>query len=393
MDRDVLRGYGGVEERRGRVQDRRRLKQAASFVVAFAEKSIAPFPLPAHRTGRDHFGHPALGRISRRGMRRSPTRSRVERKHTQLPKHPLWRELPEARAGDLMPAAQNAADRVVQHCRGLYHPISDRGYAEWALAHAPRFGNHHPFHRLRSVASCSHLLPQGTEPAVHPVCFNVREGFSVHARRAPVCTATRVGVGEDVFPPHLVIQTVKPPRRLLLGFHVESARWSVRIFSGVTRLTPISCSRLVQAHSEPGLLSSPGITRVPRSNEPLRRRSSPAPDGVVAKCLDSPTGLPCCESLRVCVLRPLPRRAGRPSRVGKSGRPRRPSSYVRRLSARIDSFGACSGFTRVAARTLAGPPNVGFCPWSFDGSVTLAAFQVATKAYRQLLGPDLHRLH
>ena len=53
---------GRVEEKRGGLQDRRRLRRAASFVVAFAEKSIAPFPLPAHRTGRDHFGHPALGR-------------------------------------------------------------------------------------------------------------------------------------------------------------------------------------------------------------------------------------------------------------------------------------------------------------------------------------------
>src|SRR5262249_53270019 len=73
----------------------------------------------------------------------------------------------------------------------------------------------------------------------------------------------------------------------------------------------------------------------------------------------SPTGLPCCESLRVYVLRPLPRRAGRPSRVGESGRPRRPSSYLRRLGARIDTFGACSGFTRVAARTLARPTDRG----------------------------------
>src|SRR5262249_14690562 len=66
-----------------------------------------------------------------------------------------------------------------------------------------------------------------------------------------------------------------------------------------------------------------------------------------------------CESLRMCVLRPLPRRVGRPSHVGESGRPRRPSSYLRRLGARIDTFGACSGFTRVAARTLARPTDRG----------------------------------
>jgi len=47
-------------------------------------------------------------------MRRSTTRSRVRRKYTQFPKHPLGWELPEARAGDFMPAAEKATDRVVQ---------------------------------------------------------------------------------------------------------------------------------------------------------------------------------------------------------------------------------------------------------------------------------------
>jgi len=83
------------------------------------------------------------------------------------------------------------------------------------------------------------------------------------------------------------------------------------------------------------------------------------------------TGLPCCQSSRPYVLRPLPRRAGRPSRVGGSGRPRRPSSHERRLGARITPFEACSGFTRVAARTLADPPEAGLCPRGFDGLVTL----------------------
>src|SRR5436309_6523127 len=61
---------GRVEEKRGDVQGRRRLLRVASFVAALAEKTIAPFLLPAHRTGRDHLGHPALGRGSHQGMRR-----------------------------------------------------------------------------------------------------------------------------------------------------------------------------------------------------------------------------------------------------------------------------------------------------------------------------------
>jgi len=99
-----------VEEERGGVQDRRRRVQAASFVAALAEKSIAPFLRSAHRTGRDHFGHPALGRVSHGGMHRTPTTGRVERHHTQFAKHALCRELPAARPSDLMPAAEKGAD-------------------------------------------------------------------------------------------------------------------------------------------------------------------------------------------------------------------------------------------------------------------------------------------
>jgi len=107
---------------------------------------------------------------------------------------------------------------------------------------------------------------------------------------------------------------------------------------------------------------------------------------------DRSTDLPCCQSPPVYVPCPLPRRAGRPSRVSVSSRPRRPSSHERRLGTRIHPVEACSGFTRVTARTLAGPPRADCCPRGFDGSVTLAIARVATKAYRHFLGPDLHRL-
>src|SRR5262249_60342505 len=43
--------------------------------------------------------------------------------------------------------------------------------------------------------------------------------------------------------------------------------------------TPISCSPLVRAHPEPGLLSSPAITQGHRSYEPLRLLSCPPPGG------------------------------------------------------------------------------------------------------------------
>src|SRR2546427_7545460 len=54
---EIFSRAGRVEEERGGVQGRRRRVRAAPFGVALAEKPIAPFPLPGHRTGRDHFGH------------------------------------------------------------------------------------------------------------------------------------------------------------------------------------------------------------------------------------------------------------------------------------------------------------------------------------------------
>ena len=231
------------------------------------------------------------------------------------------------------------------------------------------------------------------EPALHSVDFDARKGFPVHTWRSAIRPAERKRVSEDVFAPHLVIQEMKPPRRLLLGLHVQRSLERPDSFG--------SC----QAHANPPLLSSfkrtsnqgsfpppalPGFCSTVSPSDTCRARFPMEPlPGVPG----SPTGLPCCESPRVYVPRPLPRRAGRPSHVGRSGRPRRPSSIERRLGARIQSFEACSGFTHVAARTLAGPPEADLCPRSFDGSVTLAISRVATKAYRHLLGPDLHRLH
>src|SRR5258708_30469751 len=133
-----------VEEERGDVQDRRRQMRAAPFVVALAEKSIAPFPLPAHRTGRDYFSHPALGRVSHGGMHRRPTIDRVERHHAQFPEHALRRELPAARPADLMPAAEKVADRVV----------------EVELHHVPRL-------RHRTVAEVGRPSPHGAVQSAH----------------------------------------------------------------------------------------------------------------------------------------------------------------------------------------------------------------------------------
>ena len=106
---------GSVESKRSTVACRAggACDERQSFGVALAEKPIAPFLLPAHRTGRDHFGHPALGRVSHGGMHRSPPGSRFERHHAQFPEPRAVQGIAGSQTGNLMPAAEKAADRVV----------------------------------------------------------------------------------------------------------------------------------------------------------------------------------------------------------------------------------------------------------------------------------------
>src|SRR4051794_1986123 len=80
-----------------------------------------------------------------------------------------------------------------------------------------------------------------------------------------------------------------------------SARWSVRILAGVARLTPISSPRLVRAHSELGLLSSSGVTRIHRSYEPLRLLLDPPPEGALPRLPWQSTQVSRVASHRVCV--------------------------------------------------------------------------------------------
>src|SRR5262245_50960125 len=275
---------------------------------------------------------------------------------------------------------------------GLHHPIPDGGYPERSLTHAAGLRNHHPSHRLRTVASCSHLLPQLAQPAGHAIRLDLREGDAVHTRRPTVLPAERECMGEDVFTPYLVVQDMEPPNSILLGRRVQRP------------LEPPEFRGGCQAHANPPPLGSSKRTPNQGPFPPLALPSFLSTMGPSDACLARPpkrlvpgrpgrtTGLPCCQSPRAYVLRPLPRQAERSSCVGRSDRPRRPSSNERRLGARIQPFGACSGFTRVAARTLADTPKAELCPRGFAGSVALAVSRVATKVYRHLLGPDFHRL-
>src|SRR5262249_12950914 len=169
-------------------------------------------------------------------------------------------------------------------------------------------------------------------------------------------------MGENVFTPHFVVQEVKPTHRLLLGLHVERSLelpnlfWSCQAHANLLFSARSSAPRTrapflpPSLHGFIGRMSPSDVCRARPPKVPL----SGHPDG--------PTDLPCCKSPRAYVLRPLPRRAGPLSHVGGLSRPRRPSSMQSRLGARITAFEVCSGFTHVAARTLAGPPKADVVP-------------------------------
>ena len=107
-------------------------------------------------------------------------------------------------------------------------------------------------------------------------------------------------------------------------------------------------------------LPSPGVTRLHRYCEPLRRPAAPGLSlaGVQLVIPDHVAGLPVLRTLSfMCVPPPLPRCSGwasssliSPSRISL---PRK----GRRVGLHIVLFEACSAFTRVAARTLAPSPK------------------------------------
>jgi hypothetical protein len=147
-----------------------------------------------------------------------------------------------------------------QRRRGLHDPVADRGYTEQPLAHATGFRNHHASDRLRCVASGPNLLSQFAEPALHAVDLDARKRFPVHTWRSAIRPAERECVCEDVFTPHLVIQKMEPPRRLLLGLHVQRSLERPDSFG--------SC----QAHANPLSSARPSA---PRTRAPSLHRRYP----------------------------------------------------------------------------------------------------------------------
>src|SRR5215831_9057962 len=91
------------------------------------------------------------------------------------------------------------------------------------------------------------------------------------------------------------------------------------------------------------------------------------------------------------VLFPVPRWTPSSACVGCVDDRCQPSPFVRRVGVHGSTFEACSGFTRVTARTIA-YLSARQCTQGFAGYVTADNARAATEAHRQVLGWNLHPL-
>src|SRR5438093_1550745 len=75
--------------------------------------AMAPFPIPAHRTGRAGFPHPALRLVSRSGTRRGPQLHPSQSKDPQFSEDPRVREVSGASRLHLVAASQKVPNTAL----------------------------------------------------------------------------------------------------------------------------------------------------------------------------------------------------------------------------------------------------------------------------------------
>jgi hypothetical protein len=102
----------------------------------------------------------------------------------------------------------------------LDHAVSDRRYSERSLP-ASRLRYHDPAYRRGPVLSGAQLLPQSDQPLLQSLRLDVFEALPVHAWSTARRSSESVGVGENVFSVHLVVELVKATGRLRLRCRVQ----------------------------------------------------------------------------------------------------------------------------------------------------------------------------
>jgi len=262
---------------------------------------------------------------------------------------------------------------------GLDDPVPDGGNAKRPLP-AAGFGNHRPPHRLRPVGLQDEVLAQSRQPPFQARRFDHLKRHSVHSRRAAVLTGQRIGVFENVRSIDLVVEKVEAVGRLRLRLTVKLPLQAADLFRSCQthRQSPRPSPAATSASEVRGLRST-GVTRLQCHYAPVRLplqaaipkralRLAPRPKRVSPDYPRRPSNVPF----------PLPRWTER-VHVSIASPFARPSPNSRRVGVHIETFEACSDFTRVTARWIAQPPKATFV-------TRLRPSQSPSQAARQL--PD-----
>src|SRR2546430_924870 len=136
-----------------------------------------------------------------------------------------------------------------------------------------------PFLSRSSTGTFNHILirrSMSRSTILQALRLDSPEALSIHARRALIGLHQCVGMGQHIFTVHLVVEQIETVARLFLRLLVQLP------------LKHPDLSRCFQAHrqspllsffkstSEVRALSSTGVTRLPRSYDPLRLPDRPS---------------------------------------------------------------------------------------------------------------------
>src|SRR5262245_420991 len=200
-------------------------------------------------------------------------------------------------------------DRLDHQLRsGLHHPVPYRRDAERPLA-APGLRDHHPSHRLGPIRLLPQILAQPKQPLLPALLLDLLESHPIHPRRAPVLPGERVGVGQDVLAPDLVVELVEAEPRLRLRLEIKLSLQRPDLFRRYQAHRQSPPPRLLRKHtrSQGPLLRRhyPASTLVRPCPSPARTTGSPGVGGATSDRYGLP---PITRSTLTSVPCPLPRR-------------------------------------------------------------------------------------
>src|SRR6266496_6400827 len=103
---------------------------------------------------------------------------------------------------------------------GLHHPVPNGRNPERPLP-APGLRDHHPSHRLWFVCLASQFLSEPVDPFLQPSRLNILETRPIHSRRSIIGSRQFIGMVQNIFPVHLVVELIETVLRLLLRLPIQ----------------------------------------------------------------------------------------------------------------------------------------------------------------------------